>query len=389
MNQLQNASMPDLRAHGSFVVKRSTFVALACILLSTVYVNAMFFKASGINDIFYVGIAAICVILFLQNTLRSTWIYMLAPFLIFADRDIIFGFLIFFALQKGGKPTDAFNRDKDVRYLLMAGAILLIFFFIRDGVTYHPSLGFVGRLEFGFVHPNLAPVWATLLAYYAKHYWSRRVYLLCLIVLAFVVLTAGSLGKVPILFFFLFNGLLFRLRRMVYYGLVLVIIVGSLLLLVSTTPEITFIVSGRNLIFQALIDVMGWKSAFLPVPQSELVNLVQLRSFFEGNFETEMPFDGIVPMTFAMGIVPSILFYYIIGLLRCPENKKDFDRRMIFWIFGFSANPITIWSPLFMFAFKAYWDQSDATNKQPSIQSQPCAASSVPPTDSAPYSPMR
>ncbi len=97
---------------------------------------------------------------------------------------------------------------------------------------------------------------------------------------------------------------------------------------------------------------MGWKSLLFTVPQSELVNLAILRDFYGNDLLTAMPFDSIVSAATAFGLLPSLLLAALAGLFSTPDNRKDFDRRMAFWIFGFSSNPLTIWTPIFLFALK-------------------------------------
>ena len=97
---------------------------------------------------------------------------------------------------------------------------------------------------------------------------------------------------------------------------------------------------------------MGWKSLLFSVPQSELVNLPVLRDFYGNDLLTAMHLDSIASAAAAFGLLPSLLLGLMAGAFGTPASRKDFDRRMMFWIFGFTSNPLSFWNPLLLFALK-------------------------------------
>jgi len=337
---------------GVLVISRDSLALVACLGLGLLYANAMFFRLSSINAVCYLTILAGAGAYFLSDSRRSPWGYLLLPVMLVFNENLAFGYLILLFLQKDGLSPRPLREDKDLLVLLVLGALIIAYRLATKGVVFYGGLGFIGRMEVGFIHPNLAPLFCLMLAYYARHYWSRTAAILATLLFAAAVVVTGSLGKIPLLLAFVCSGWLFRYRRIVYHLTVWGVILVSIPLLLSVNPEVTRIVSGRNLIFQQLIDVMGWKSLVLTVSQSEMVNAPILRQFFRNDYWQAMPFDSVVSNAVAIGVLPSLLLAALAGLFSTPDNRKDFDRRMAFWIFGFSSNPLTIWTPIFLFALK-------------------------------------
>lgn len=337
---------------GALIINRDTLAFIACIGLGVVYANSMFFRISEVNSAAYLIILAGAGAYFLSDTRRSPWGYMVLPVMLLFNENLAFGYLILLFLQKDGYSPRALDRDKDILVLLILGSLILVYRIATEGVAFHGALGFVGRLEIGFAHPNLAPIFTMMLAYYARYYWSRAAAVLAYGLFAASVILTGSLGKIPLLLFFLCSGWLFRHRRTVYPLTILGVVLVSLLILLSIDPAATKISSGRNLIYQQVLEVMGWKSLLFTVPQSELVNLIVLRDFYGNDLLTAMPFDSIISAATAFGVLPTLLLGMMAGLFGTPASRKDFDRRMMFWIFGFTSNPLSFWNPLFLFALK-------------------------------------
>ena len=349
---LKNAQALTPAPGGVLIINRDTLALIACIGLGVVYANSMFFRISGVNSAGYLIILGGAGAYFLSDTRRSLWGYMVLPIMLLFNENLAFGYLILLFLQKDGVSPRALDRDKDILVLLLLGSLILAYKIATEGVAFHDALGFVGRLEIGFAHPNLAPIFTMMLAYYARYYWSRWAAVLAYALFAASVALTGSLGKIPLVLFFLCSGWLFHHRRIAYPLTFLSVILVSLLILLSSDPAATKISSGRNLIYQQVLEVMGWKSLLFTVPQSELVNLAILRDFYGNDLLTAMPFDSIVSAATAFGLLPSLLLGLMAGLFGAPVSRKDFDRRMMFWIFGFTSNPLSFWNPLLLFALK-------------------------------------
>ena len=338
--------------YGGIFISRENVAALCCIALSCIYLNAMFFRISGVNIISYAAIIATSGVLFLSRPALPFALILVAPIIFFANENILMGFIIVVAMRGKFGQLETFRNDRDIYWFLLFSVAIVVFTLATRGIKYDSNLGFVGRIDVGFVHPNLTPVWGMLFAYYARHYLSSPWRNISLAIFAVTVIFSGSLGKVPLLIYFLLGNWPFKFRRTTFYTAIILIVSTSIFLLNSTDAIYTAIVSGRNIIYQGLLDVMGWYSLIFSASQDELVQLATLRSFFGDDFETAMPFDNIVSATTAMGIIPTVLFGLAAGRFKAPRDRKTFDRLMIFWIFGFASNPLSIWTPIFMFALK-------------------------------------
>jgi hypothetical protein len=350
-------AMPNRRR---FVVTRHTLTALLSFVLALIYINAMFFKIAGLFQVCYLAIVLLCGMLLMANNKRSILLYFAAAVMLFANENLMLAMIIFLAVYSRGRADTALDNDRDIHWVLILSILAIGFNILTQGIKFDPNLGFVGRLEIGFVHPNLFATWAILVTYYCLHYTRRLFHIPALLFLTLVVLLTGSLGKLPILGFLFFHKFLFRYRQIVFYSTVLLIIVGSVLYLTAYTYTVTIVSSGRNLIFLNLLDVMGWKVLYATANQSVLIHAHELVAFFGDDYTVNMPFDSVVSAATALGILPTLVLGLMTGAFKCPENRRDFDRKMLFWLFGFASNPISIWTPYLIFLIKASDTESPA-----------------------------
>lgn len=333
-------------------INRSLLTSIACMAVGMVYVNAMFFRVPQINIICYITIAGMVAAFFITDTRRPIWQYLALPIFFMANENLALAYLIFFAFQRNRASDGPLDRDQDLAFMLLVGGAVLIFHIVTQGVEFYANLGFIGRLEIGFYHPNWAPIWGLMLTYYCKHYFSRRIYLLSYIPSLFLLVTAGSLGKVPLMMFMMVSGILYLWRRWIYLPLVGFILICSAILLSNQSLEVTFLVSGRNIIFNELIENFSLSRMILSVNESEILHAAAITSFFGDEFQTTLPYDNVVSAAVAMGPALAALLLIAAGGLRVPTTEKDFDRRMIFWLFGFGSNSLSIWTPIFLLAIK-------------------------------------
>lgn len=324
-------------------------------VIGLVYVNSMFFRVEGLNSFAYISAIAFCAVYYFSDSARNPLSLLIFPVFLLGLIDLLLAYFVFITLQKNGTSSRPLDRDYDVLTLLVVGGAALAFRLLTNGLHYSAGYGFFGRLDLGFYHPNLAPIWALMLAYYCKHYLGKYTYAFSLLVLGFFVVMSGSLGKVPLIFILFFSGLLFKFRKLSYYSLIAVVLVATFFLMTNMSYEISILTSGRNVIFDQLLQTFTPERLVRPVDREELSTFTAINAWysqFNAGFVGTLPFDSLLSASVAAGPLVVFIFFLACGVFKCPDNQKDFDRKMLFWAFGFASNPISIWGPLMLFAIK-------------------------------------
>ncbi|MEC8630702.1 MAG: hypothetical protein VXY73_11465 [Pseudomonadota bacterium] len=338
------------------VVPRSLFAAIPVALIGLVYVNAMFFRLSGVTLALYGTIIFFSAVYYFSDSSRR-WILLLpAPLFLVGLQDLLVAYFVFLTLQKDGRPSSALERDRDILVLLVLGAVVIAISVLTNGLQYTSSYGFLGRVDVGFIHPNWAPVWGLMLMYYSRHYLNDRMKLFSLFILLLLVVLSGAISAVPPTVLLLFSGVLFRFRRLSYYGLIATVLGVSFVLMTDTSYVTSLLTSGRNVIFDQLISTFTPGRLVLPVDRAELAThtaIVAWYDRFNAGFSGTLPFDNILSAAVASGPLTVTVFFLLTGAFRCPTNKKNFDRMIMFWAIGIGSNPLSMWMPLMLFAVKA------------------------------------
>lgn len=321
---------------------------LSCVALSAVYMNAATIRSPLINYTSYFIVAACALFFYLINSKRRIYDVVIIFFLAFARLDLLFSAIVRFAFVAKEGVSRHLRNDLDIKIFCLFGFILIGSAAATGDYHYWPSLGFYGRLEIGFRHPNAQPAWALLVCYIAKHYYSTTAYKASIALFAVVILMSGSLGKILLLLTMLASPMIYKYRKLAFYTIITLVVITSYILLLSADAGVTLLVSGRNIIFQNLLEIQSLSNLYLPTDLSSLVHLSGIVSFFGDDFQITIPVDNLISATHAFGLIPVVFLMIASGAFNIHEDEKDFDRVLIFWVYGFAANPLTIWTPFFM-----------------------------------------
>jgi hypothetical protein len=339
----------------SMLLPRNILVSIACFFISLIYLNAMFFRLDGVNMLLYAGIVVAIGFYYLSSSARSFYLLFPVPLFALGLLDILLAYIIFFTLKHKDQVSRPLERDHDIAILIILGSMVIGFTLLTEGVNFDPRYGFFGRIDIGFFHPNWAPVWGILLAYYCKYYRSPIQYRFSLFIVAVIVIFSGSLGKIPLLLFLIFSGFLLKFKKVVYYGTILVVVGVSIFLLTDLSYQNSILTSGRNVIFNQLLQTFSAERLFLPVNRADLSNSHAIGAWYGGfnvKFEGTVPLDNFMAAAVGAGPLSVFLFLIFCGGFKCPTNRKDFDRKMLFWLIGLASNPLSMWMPFMLFIVK-------------------------------------
>lgn len=342
---------------GAFRIRARSVDQLAAIFLALIYFNAAYFRASSLLYLCYFGFVAAALIK-MAGSRRHIFEWLGVAVVTLANRNLIFGYLAYFGFGSKNGTSSTFDRDLDIRLFVILCFIATIVNFSIGNVAFFPSFGFVGRLELGFFHPNMMPTVIILSYYLCKTYvQSKLVKTFSFLAASGLILLSGSAGAILPILTLAISTYLFPWRRLVYPAFICLVVSVSLWILTSHTWEMTLLSSGRNVVFQDVVNHMDLSNLFVPVSNEALTHSAGIRNFFDtqnsvNRYTEAVPYDGIVIAAMANAPIFVILFFVITGIFRTPETQRDFDRLMLFWAFGFTLNPISIWSPFYFLALR-------------------------------------
>ncbi|GAB5403853.1 MAG: hypothetical protein Aurels2KO_20840 [Aureliella sp.] len=325
---------------------------LAAILLSFVYMNASFFRFPMVTAIAVTLALGLGVFLFLFEPTRRPSEYLFLMLFFLADPNLGVGYAFYFLFHRAAHSYGYLDDDWDLRPYALLGFLMIAWTISHNGIVVSRDGGFGGRYSIGFYHPNLAALWGLILAYLCKHYLPKPFFLVGLVVAGASIFISGGSGKIPMLLFLAFSPAAFLFKRTVFYSTIALVLGLSVFFMTATDFSTTQAISGRNVIFDALLRHMDVANLFVGVSKDSLLSDPSVQSYYDDIWEDALPFDNILSAAAFISPLMSLCFICFTGVWRCPKESKDFDRVMLFWICGLAANPLSVWNPFFLLAIK-------------------------------------